>query len=79
VTDPTNSCCPSQVNVSHPPTDLKVYKADQLITSDGSVRDADGSTNIKFKAGQTIDLNPGFEVELNTIFEAIIDPCNWPE
>ncbi len=45
------------------------------ITNVNSANDLTNNQDIKYIAGQTIDLLPGFEVPQGTIFEVIIEPC----
>ncbi len=49
------------------------YHAAKRTSSIGNVPSTE---TIIFKAGQEIDLDPGFSTELNAVFEALIEVCN---
>ena len=52
---------------------IQEYWAELLLTSNASIR---GNLQISFRAGESIILQPGFEVSQATQFQALIDFCN---
>jgi hypothetical protein len=69
--DPAN-CCPLTRAVNDNPIPSGTYEAQLEITSTGTV--ANGG-NVLFKADQSIELQPGFEVMLGGIFEVVMEGC----
>ncbi len=67
-----NTSCPIQLSISNNPITDGTYYANQTITSTGVVP---ALGIVSFKAGQSISLDPGFEVDLGADFEAIIEAC----
>jgi len=55
--------------------EIEILEASQTIQADNTIGN---NSNIQYQAGQSIDLNGGFEVTLNAIFEAFIDDCFTP-
>jgi len=71
---PPPSNCPPTLSISDNPIPNSLYEADISILSNGKV--AAGS-DVRFDAGSYIELNPGFIVEANAEFEAVIENgCN---
>ncbi len=59
------------LNSNNPPIVPAMYQAVQQIHSSGTV-----DSNVDFRAGQAINLNPGFETNLGATFEAQIEDCS---
>ena len=78
INDPNGICCPYNLNLNNVVNGSKVYKADFIITSDATINNLNSNTDIKYHAGNNIELNSGFEVKQGSKFEADINPCNWP-
>ena len=49
-----------------------LYEVSQNITSDGTIN----SANVEYSAGNSVELMPGFEVEIGLEFHAFIEGCN---
>ena len=76
--DPNGTCCPYNLYLPIVVNGSKLYNADFVITSDAVITNANNNTDIKYHAGNNIELNSGFEVKQGSKFEADINPCNWP-
>ncbi len=75
-----NSACPETLfvdNANYLSNDphQSTFTADRTITSDGIITSANNE-NIEFFAGESIELQPGFEVQLGAEFSADIEPCS---
>lgn len=64
--------CPANLSFSNAIPD-GLHLADQSISAAGTVT---SFTNISFKAGQIIELVPGFSVELSAVFSVEIEGCS---
>jgi|GEM_PF-4769695 len=53
----------------------EMFEASQTIDANNTVG---GNANIIYQAGQSIDLNAGFEVAINALFETVIGDCIIP-
>ena len=76
--DPNGTCCPYNLNLPNVVNGSKLYNADFVITSNAVITNTNNNTDIKYHAGNNIELNSGFEVKQGSKFEADINPCNWP-
>lgn len=72
VLDPHGYCCPVTMFVQASPIPNGFYQASQKVHSNNTVPLA---ADVTFQASSTICLDPGFEVNGNAEFEAIIDVC----
>ncbi|MEK7256785.1 MAG: 3-coathanger stack domain-containing protein, partial [Bacteroidota bacterium] len=64
--------CPDNLAINAIPIPSGTYIADQEITSLGTVQNG---ANVIFKAGNSIVLQSGFEVQLGGLFEVLIQGC----
>ena len=71
VEDPDKNCCVILLNIPDNPIMDDTYRAEDIIST-GLVP---VGGDVIFKAGNCITLNPGFEVELGALFEALIVAC----
>ena len=69
---PCPEICPPIIIIDDNPIYDNVYHAGNRLLSKGVVPQ---NGNVRFKAGQEIELNPGFEVSGASIFEATIEAC----
>lgn len=65
--------CDNYISEMNYPLILSDAGANINITTNGKVAN---SRDIEYRAGNNIDLMPGFEVELGSIYHAYIQPCN---
>lgn len=71
INDEFGTCCPDNLTVNSEPITDGIYDAHLKILSAGSVNN---NSNVQYNAA-TICLENGFEVQIGSIFEAIINPC----
>jgi len=66
-----NTCLPTLT----PSGDISngIYQAGQIINSDGTIP---AGSNVQFKAGDVIILQPGFQIELQSEFSGEIEDCD---
>ncbi len=69
--DNDSSTCPYTIDLPHTALD-GLYKAERFIQSNGVVNP---SKNVELKAGESILLQPGFEVKENATFSTEIEEC----
>ena len=69
----TIGCCPPNYTNHNNPILNNIYKAENLLNSEGLVPN-DG--NVLFKAGAEVSLDPGFESEVGSTFEVKTGGCN---
>ncbi len=67
-------CTENIVNVLKPTSPMGLYHAMDVLNSDATVT----TSGVEFKAGNEINLDPDFEVQLGNEFDAIIEPCPPP-
>ncbi len=67
------SNCPNMWNLSGMISGVEDYETSGLILSDQLIK---STAIVDYDATTTIELLPGFEIELGAIFEAFIDGCN---
>ncbi|MFN8347354.1 MAG: hypothetical protein U0X91_20285 [Spirosomataceae bacterium] len=67
--------CPPDFVVNEPITSTfkKQYKAARSVKGESTIG---SSSDVTFKAGQSVELNPGFESKLGSVFYAYISGCN---
>ena len=67
--------CPANLSISqnYLNGDVEVKKAGTAIDANNIIN---AGADIIYQAGSCIDLDPGFEVKLNAVFEANMDGCN---
>jgi len=66
------SNCPFELNVSQVNIVPGTYNADQHIITTGTINQF---SNVNYKAGNNIEMLPGFEVENGSVMQAYIAPC----
>lgn len=66
--------CPSSINIVNTVTAAQYYKAGQILTASSQV----SVTGVTYRAGNYVQLNPGFKSAPNIKFEAKIAPCSAP-
>ncbi|MCF8464709.1 MAG: T9SS type A sorting domain-containing protein [Flavobacteriales bacterium] len=78
-TDLYRSCTDEQTLVAFtsPQAGYWFYQADQTIVSAQSF-DGGLGTSVRYQAGRSITLTPGFEVKQFTPFDAVLQPCATP-
>jgi len=69
---PCPNICPPVITVNDIPIYDDIYHASKKVLSEGMVPQIG---DVHFKAGQEIELSPGFEVEQEGLFEANIETC----
>ena len=76
-TDPTGNCtiAPTQMIVTSASPSVLILQADESLNTDGTVNVLNGTMRT-YKAGQYIQLNQEFDVELGAEFDAVIEECN---
>ena len=72
--DPCNTC-PDFVTINNNPILNGVYDANNTINSNGQVTGSANSNDVDFNAASMIILNPGFSVDQNANFNAVIQAC----
>jgi|GEM_PF-4631047 len=73
INDPFGACCPSVLYVDDDPIPSGLYRASNNVYSDKTVP---ASNVVDFRAGQQVNLIPGFETISGATFHAYISPCN---
>ncbi len=66
------SICENEMMVNQDPIPDGVYQASVLVTSSGSV---DATSEVTFRAGNTVEIHPNFEVAAGANFNIIIGSC----
>jgi len=72
VTDPFGSCCPDTLYAQGNPLEDGIYQAIQTVYSNHIVP---STGDISFQAENSVCLDPGFEVSIEAVFEALIEDC----
>ena len=65
--------CPEHLNVDQDPMISDTYFANHTLSTNGAVL---ANENVIFHAGQSICLDPEFEVAVGAVFEAYIEGCS---
>ncbi len=66
------NCCPATLAIDDTPIADGVYQVELTITSHGTVPN---SGSVVFKANESVELQPGFEVVLGGVFEVVMEGC----